>query len=226
MVSRRLAADFPYMKNSAVKPASLRAHLFIVVSFFAVPIAALCQRNSSHNELSANEKNEFISNVYNHFEGGILFRDVEKGLDILWSASFKGKRVYKENAAFFVPDGLLILPNKENTTRSASLSALPVQIREGKLFVLFEGILMPVLGIVHTHIDGLPEPTPRNDYQYGYTGIHNYIMSYVDLFDAFKNSQGNEVYSRMGSRSSVAKIVNDLGLGLPSEDALVAKSTK
>jgi hypothetical protein len=214
------------MQNSALKPASLRAQLFIAISFFVLPIAALCQRISNNSELSAIGKNEFISNVYNHFEGGILFRDVENGLDILWSASFKGKRVYKENAAFFVPDGLLILPNTENTTRSATLSALPVQIREGKVFVLFEGILMPVLGIVHTHIDGLPEPTPRNDYQYGYMGIHNYIMSYADLFDAFKNSQGNEVCNRLGSRSSVAKIVNGLGLGLPSEDVLVAKSTK
>jgi len=51
-------------------------------------------------------------------------------------------------------------------------------------------------------------------------------VSQVVLIDVPKTCQGLEVFNSIGSRSSLAKIVNGLGLGLPSEDALVAKSTK
>jgi len=151
---------------------------------------------------------EFTSAAYNHFEGGILFADVQEGLDILWRASFKGKNAYKENLAFFVEGGLLITPNKDNTGKSASLGALQKKVENGKLYVNFGGMFTEVLGIIHTHpcYHSLPEPSPKSDYQYCYLGIHNYVMDHRNLFDAYKDSKGGEVYRRLGARNAYDQI--------------------
>jgi hypothetical protein len=153
-------------------------------------------------------QDEFLSASYCHFEGGVFFSDIEFGLDVLWRASFKGKNPYKENLGLFVPDGLLILPNIENMYNRSRISALPTQLKEGKLFVLYKTTLLEVLGIIHTHPDpySIPMPAPKNDYQYCYLGIHNYVMDQNNLFDAYKDSWGRECYRRLGHRSDYHRI--------------------
>jgi hypothetical protein len=161
-------------------------------------------------------QDEFLSASYCHFEGGVFFSDIEFGLDVLWNASFKNKNPYKENLGLFVPGGLLILPNIESTVNRSRISALPTQLKEGKLFVLYKSILLEVLGIIHTHPDSysIPMPAPKNDYQYCYLGIHNYVMDQNNLFDAYKDSWGRERYRRLGIRRDYHRIpfVNPLYL--------------
>jgi hypothetical protein len=149
-----------------------------------------------------------ISTTYQHFEGGVLFPNVDMGLEILWKASFNNKKPYKENLALFVEGGLLILPNKNNTLNSASFAGFRFIVQENKLFVEHRDELLEVFGIIHTHIDPycLPTPAPKNDYQFGYLGIHNYVMSVRDLYDAFKDAAGNEDYERLGARDSYTRI--------------------
>ena len=150
----------------------------------------------------------FPSLTYNHFEGGVFFSNVEFGLDVLWKASFKKNNVYKENLGLFVPGGLLILPNMDNTYNRAKISALPIQLKEGYPFVWYKNTLLKVLGIIHTHPDiySEPRPAPKNDYQYCYLGIHNYIMDHNNLFDAYKDSSGRECYRRLGPRYDYYRI--------------------
>lgn len=175
-----------------------------------------------------------VSELYNNFEGGVLFPDLRTGLDILWRASFIGKVPFKEHAAFFTPEGILICPNEHNTLQSASLSALPNKIEGNKLFVLFEGQFRQIIGIIHTHVAGLPTPAPRNDFQYSYIGIHNYVMSSHDLYDAFRDSYGREVTYRIGARNSYEKLpFHDLkistlikGLSRPTLQQTRASSAK
>jgi hypothetical protein len=179
-----------------------RMSFLLVLMLFAD--SACMQRHlaTSISEERNRHRDEFPSAAYNHFEGGVLFSDVAFGLNVLWKASFKNGCAYKENLAFFVPGGLLISPNKENTLNSAKLSALSKQVIEKKLFVLYDTILLEVLAIIHTHPDpySKPIPAPRNDYQYCYLGIHNYIMDHHNLFDAYKDAKGRETYKRLGSR--------------------------
>jgi hypothetical protein len=151
---------------------------------------------------------EFLSLSYNHFEGGVFFSNVELGLNVLWKASFKKNNAYKENIGFFIPGGFLILPNMENTYNRGTLSALPTQVKDGNLFVWYKSTFLKVLGIIHTHPDiySVPMPSPKNDYQYCYLGIHNYIMDHKNLFDAYKDSRGIECYKRLGTRSDYYRI--------------------
>lgn len=159
----------------------------------------------------ASLEDRFLSSTFNHFEGGVLFSNVEEGLEILWQASFREKNLYKENLAFFVPGGLLILPNKNNTQRTSLLDALPVTADERNLFVQFGGKSLQVLGMIHTHPDihCQHQPTPRNDYQYCYLGIHSYVMDHLNLFDAFKDVAGREVYIRLGPRNAFHRLPLD-----------------
>ena len=150
-----------------------------------------------------------ISDQYNKFEGGILFQNVHQGLDILWEASFNRSTPFKEHLALFIKDGVLICPNNSNTLRSASLSSLPGKVEENKFLVLFKGEYREVLGIIHTHIAGVSTPTPRNDFQFAYLGIHNYVMSYHDLYDAYKDARGREITKRLGRRWAYAKLPFD-----------------
>jgi hypothetical protein len=176
---------------------------------------ACSQRNFLSPQLKHQEKNEFTSASFNHFEGGVLFTDVRAGLEILWKASFKGKYVYRENLGFFVNGGLLIAPNKDNTSESAVLGALQTKVEDGKLYVNFAGTFTEVLGMIHTHPDyySRPEPSPRNDYQYCYLGIHSYIMDHGNLFDAYKDRKGREVYERLGPRNAYDKLpFNEIAL--------------
>ena len=153
-------------------------------------------------------EDRFSSASFNHFESGIFFTDVEFGLNILWEASFKERNPYKENLGFFVKGGLLILPNKYNTKKSARLGALPTKTDDGKLYVQFMDNYIQVFGMIHTHPDfyALREPASRHDYQYGNLGIHNYVMGHLDLFDAYKDSDGVEIYERLGRRNAYHKI--------------------
>ena len=151
---------------------------------------------------------ESLSLTYDHFKKGVLFADVEYGLEVLWNASFIERQAYKENLGVFVPEGLLILPNSENTARSSKLSALPHVIRNNRLYVMHDGTYHEVLGIIHSHpdINSLPMPTPRNDYQFCYLGIHNYVMDYANLFDAYRDVQGEETFVRLGNRNAYARL--------------------
>ena len=150
----------------------------------------------------------FISGDYNHFEGGVLFADVALGLDVLWEASFQNGKAYKENLGFLVPDGLLISPNKDNSFNHARLNVFGLKVIDDKLYIIVGDEELQVLGIIHTHPSAisLRMPTPRNDYQYGFMGIHNYVMGHHDLFDAYKDRNGNEVYKRLGPRSAYDKL--------------------
>ena len=147
-----------------------------------------------------------VSALYNNFEGGVLFYDIHEGLDILWQAGLKKNRPFKEHLAFAVWEGVLICPNAGNTLQSASLASLPLKIEGNKLFVLFEGKYREVLGIIHTHVTGSPTPSPRTDFQFGYLGIHNYVMSYLDLYDAYRDTRGREVTKRLGPRWAYDKL--------------------
>ena len=161
----------------------------------------------------------FISGFYNHFEGGVLFTDVSFGLDVLWEASFQNGQAYKENLGFFVPGGLVISPNKDNSFDRARMNAFYLKVAGSKLFINVDGRELQVLGIIHTHPDAqsLRMPTPRNDYQYAFMGIHNYVMGHRDLFDAYKTANGAECYKRLGPRSAYDKLpFNDLKASIAS----------
>lgn len=151
-----------------------------------------------------------------------MIPNVEYGLDILWRSSFKNNKPFKENLAFFVPGGLLILPNHNNTCYSARLSALPVTVLNKKLFVRFQDEWLEVFATIHTHPDTyiLPMPTPGKDYQFCYLGIHNYVMDHRNLYDAYKDSFGNECYRRLGNRTAYAM----LPLTLSPDSNVVGKS--
>ena len=169
---------------------------FILVWFVAVTIITLSSCSVERIQSTAKPRTPFVSANYNHFEGGVLFPNVKEGLEIIWSASFRGRcNPFKENVAFFVTGGLLILPNEHNTVSTGRLSALPVKIFNNTLYVLHNEQLLEVLGIIHTHVDpyGMNTPSPKQDYQFGYLGIHNYVMSYHEIFDAFKDVHGDEV---------------------------------
>src|SRR5215213_3180057 len=97
--------------------------------------------------------NPFVSATYNHFEGGVLFKDVAVGVDVLWQASFRNGHTYKENVGFFVPEGLVIAPNKENKFDEGKLTAFPLQIINGSLFIRVGDRPFQVLAIIHTHPD-------------------------------------------------------------------------
>lgn len=179
----------------------------------SAPCFLILQMSCSKNEFQTSVwqpsyTDKFPSLTYNHFKEGVLFSNVEFGLGLLWAASFKNGRPYKENLGYFVPGGLLILPNKDNTVKSSRLTTLPSQIKDNKLVVLFEGNYLPVLGIIHTHPDlyCLRMPAPKNDFQFGYLGIHNYILGYLDLFDAYKDSMGNEIFTVLGPGNAYQKI--------------------
>jgi hypothetical protein len=192
------------MKPSARKSAF---HCFCITLLSFVTALTSC----SEKELMCNSsagRQQFVSAEYNHFEGGVLFNDVAFGLDVLWEASFQYGRTYKENLGFFVAEGLLVCPNKNNTFDHASMNAFRLKVVEGKLFVNVDNKDLQVLGIIHTHPDAfcLRMPAPRNDYQFGFLGIHNYVMGHLDLFDAHKDRGGNEVYERLGSRTAYEKI--------------------
>jgi len=169
---------------------------------------ACSKKDFISTEVKHQQKDRFPSASFNHFEDGVLFTDVEAGLEILWKASFKEGNAYKENLGFFIKDGLLILPNKNNTYKSSKLGALETVLDSGKFYVKFEGTFMEVLGIIHTHPDvySRPEPSPQNDYQYCNLGLHNYVMNHTNLFDAYKNTSGHEVYKRLGPRQAYDKI--------------------
>lgn len=177
------------------------------VSVLLVTITA-CSNNTIKQNADSRQKEIFLSEQYEHFNNGVLFPDVEMGLNVLWEASFMAGRAYKENLGFFVPGGLLILPNKDNTIHSSRLSALPVFSRDGKLFVEHQGFHLEVYGIIHTHPDewGISGPTPTSDFQFSYLGIHNYILCHYDLLDAYRDVKGNETYVRLGARNAYSKI--------------------
>lgn len=166
---------------------------------------------------------EFVSEVYNHFEGGVLFTDIDLGLTVLWLASFKHGHMYKENLGFFVDGGLLISPNKYNSRRRSSFNALYTFPKDGKLFVEYNGSDLQVLGIIHTHPDkgGIQTPTPGSDYQFGYLGIHNYVITKNDLFVAYKDSNGDELYERLGGRNSYSSIPI---INVKANDILIASN--
>ncbi|HTF19175.1 MAG TPA: hypothetical protein VK658_13930 [Chryseolinea sp.] len=193
------------MKISTVKTArrhiALASCIVIFMSLIGCSPGELTTR-------SVAERKQFVSEEYNHFEGGVFFSDVAAGLDVLWSASFRYGHTFKENAGFFVPEGLVILPNKNNTFDRASLSAFGLKLIDGKLFITVHDQNFQVLAIIHTHPDAFsqPMPAPRNDYQFGYLGIHNYVMSRYDLFDAYTDPRGGEFYDRLGGRTAYLKI--------------------
>jgi len=180
--------------------------LFILMAMM-LPLVS-CSKKDFHSSEVKPQEDRFPSASFNHFEGGVLFTDVEAGLEILWKASFKERNTYKENLGYFVQDGLLILPNKNNTYKSSKLGALETMLDSGKFYVKFEGTFIEVLGIIHTHPDIYcrPEPSPQNDYQYCNLGLHNYVMDHINLFDAYKNTSGHEVYKRLGPRHAYDKI--------------------
>ena len=192
-----------------MKPTS-RKFALISLAIIAMPLAASLVSCSEKEILRRpiGISQGFLSGEYNHFEGGVLFTDVAVGLDVLWEASFQHGRAYKENLGFFIPGGLVIAPNKNNSIHRAKLNSFFLKVIDGKLYINVNDQDLQVLGIIHTHPDerSLRMPTPRNDYQYAFMGIHNYVMAHRDLFDAYKKPNGNEVYKRLGPRSAYGKL--------------------
>ena len=175
----------------------ISSHVVVVILTFSVLLS-----NCSQRSLKTYTTGKGVSESFKHFEGGTLFSDVELGLDILWKTSIRKNGPYKENLAFFVEEGLLIVPNKHNTYETAVLGALPLEVIEDELFVVYRERKLKVLGIIHTHPYGSPEPAPRRDFQYSYLGIHNFVMSRFDLYDGYKTKTGREISYRLGSRTS------------------------
>ena len=165
-----------------------------------VAILSACSEEIFHS--ATHECDKLVSARYDHFNEGVMFHSLEDGLDVLWKASFHGQVPYKENAGFLVAEGLIILPNRNNTLQSASISALPIKVLDNKLYVQYKGNLLEVYGIIHTHIDphSAATPAPRNDYQYGYLGLHNYVLSFTAIYDAYKNCAGEELFTNLGAR--------------------------
>lgn len=188
--------------NADMKNTSNIESALCLVLFLTMVLTSCAERECTRGPKE--KRKQFVSASYNHFEQGQLFTDVVLGLNVLWDASFRYGNPYKENVGFFVADGLIINPNTENRSDHGKLTALPLNIVDGQLFITLRGIRYHVLAIVHTHPEpfSLPMPTPRNDYQFGYLGIHNYIMDQYNLFDAYKNEQGEEVYNRLGRRTA------------------------
>jgi hypothetical protein len=197
-----------------------RARTFTTILPMLALVVTRCAMEVQSPRFSSQK--ESISFAYDHFKDGVLFADVEYGLEVLWHASFVGRSVYKENLGVFVPEGLLILPNTGNTPWSSKLSALPNVIRNNRLYIIYNGNHHEVLGIIHSHpdINSLPMPTPRNDYQYCYLGIHNYVMDYANLFDAYKDVRGDEAFVRLGNRNEYTRLplVNRLMAGRHNPD--------
>ena len=136
------------------------------------------------------------------FPGGLMFTNVAEGLNTLWEMSFKNKRVHKENMAYFINGGLLILPNINNK-RNRSSHSLPTEVIDGKVFVTHNSVQYQVLAIVHTHPDagGIQEPSARADYTFQSYGIHNYVMSSWALWDAYQDTP-----HEMGKRTDYFKL--------------------
>jgi hypothetical protein len=178
-------------------------HILIAMIIFSC--ASACKTHKAH--MTA-ELNKSVSAQFNHFENGQLFTDVEKGLDILWEASFINNRAYKENVGLLVSSGLIILPNRNNKVDRGSLGMLPLQVREEKLWVYYNYSWFEVKGIVHTHPDPycLSRPAPGNDYQFARLGVHNFIIDHSNLFDAFHDLNGDETFVRLGPRNAYRKI--------------------
>ena len=146
----------------------------------------------------------------NQFDGGVLFHEVNFGLNVMWKESFNSDgSVDKENAAFLIPDGLLVLPNSENTQRSSKISILPLVSRTDasgnrNLFVKFGPDFHQILGVIHTHPNGNPYPTPKVDFQLvKQYGIQSFIMSEPQIREAYIDSRGNEKSRRIGSRNAL-----------------------
>jgi hypothetical protein len=150
---------------------------------------------------------QFLSSSYNHFKDGLVVNDIDEGVDLLWRASFRNGRVYKENLGLLIHQGLLIAPNEMNTRNRARLSIYRKTIEDGKLFVLYKEQQHQVFAILHTHPEGPPVPSPRHDFQYASMGIHNFVISRNHIYDAFKDKKGNEVFRRIGDRSSTDMIL-------------------
>jgi hypothetical protein len=167
---------------------------------------------------SARQHDEFVSAAYDHFKDGLILTDINEGLDLLWRASFRNGRVYKENLALILPEGVLITPNNANTRNRARLSTYQKIIDGEKLFVIYQGRRYEVLAIIHTHPDGLPIPAPRFDFQYAFLGIHNFVISRNHIYDAFKDKKGNEIFRRIGDRTST-----DMILAVLRNDAITSR---
>lgn len=177
-----------------------RAPLLLTVAILSACTGKFFHSTTFH--ATTNECDKLVSDLYDHFNEGIMFQSLEDGLDVLWKASFHGHVPHKENAGFLVAEGLIILPNRNNTLQSANISTLPIKILDNKLYVQYKGNLSEVYGIIHTHIDpySAATPTPRNDYQFGYLGLHNYVLSYHTIYDAYKNCKGEEIFTDLGAR--------------------------
>jgi hypothetical protein len=167
------------MKNNSRAP--LRLLLILCSTHFYIGC-------SDDIVVESSTAHEFVSEKYNHFTNGYLFTDIDAGIEVLWKASFINGNIYKENLGYLIEDGLIIAPNHENTPVSAKLNSLPLQLIGNKLHIEFNGLLIEVIGIIHTHPNksGVQEPTSRYDYQYGFLGIHNYIITSRIIYDAYK----------------------------------------
>jgi len=189
--------------KKAIKNSGIVFSTVVMISF-----AASCSQKLVAPSDSFGQEGDFLSQDYSHFEGGVLFSDVEYGLKVLWQASFRNRKVYKENIGFFVEGGVLILPNKDNTQTASTISALPIVPANNKIYVEYYGQQMEVLGIVHTHPNpcGSQAPTSGSDFQFAYLGIHNYVIAVGDVYDAYKDRKGRETFERIGSRNELATI--------------------
>jgi hypothetical protein len=181
---------------------------FVFSTVVMISFAASCSQKLVAPSDSVGQEDAFMSQEYGHFEGGVLFSDVEHGLHVLWHASFRNRKVYKENIGFFVEGGILILPNKDNTQTASRINALPIVPSNNKIYVEFNGQYMEILGIVHTHPNpyGSQVPTSGSDFQFTYLGIHSYVIAVGDVYDAFRDRKGQETFERIGSRNSLATI--------------------
>ena len=125
----------------------------------------------------------------------------------MWRASFRYGKPYKENMGFILPHGILVAPNKNNTSTSAVLAVYPKWVEDGKLLLLYKENIYQVLAIVHTHPhSSMPEPAPLYDFQYCFMGIHNFVISHHHIFDAWKDKNGNEMFRIIGKRTEYERI--------------------
>jgi hypothetical protein len=181
----------------------MQVRTFYIVAVLIALFAGCSERLLDVDTEKAQQKHKlhFVSARYNHFADGLIIPDINEGADLLWRASFKNGIVYKENLAFLIAEGLLITPNESYSSASANLSVYATIIENGKLMVLYKQRAYAVLGIVHTHPGyGPPKPTPRYDFQFGYMGVHNFIISRNDIYDAIKDKAGKEMFRRIGAR--------------------------
>ena len=134
------------------------------------------------------------------FKGGRLYKiaDIYKALNDMWKASqvYKGEG-YRENAAIFTDEGILVLPNEFNglvngpDNIGASDRFLSTIINSDQTQVTYNDQTLNVIGFVHTHPDpagsqghSMTASLSQQEHRYFDRKIGNFVLSNSGVFES------------------------------------------